>query len=143
MNFSCLVLVAVFTARSLGMIGRCGIVRFASMKKGWAEVVERIYDQGYRKKQLLADLTFYPQPQAIRFIGVWDTVGALGIPDDKGLLNLLDRPGQLPFTTSSLASISRRRAMPSLSTRNEVVSRRLSGIRPQARHAADLVCRGS
>ena len=24
-----------------------------------------------------------------RFIGVWDTVGALGIPDDKGLLRLL------------------------------------------------------
>lgn len=86
-----------FTARSLGgMIGRCGIVRFAS-DEGMGEVVERIYDQGYRKKQLLADLTFYPDSQAIRFIGVWDTVGALGIPDDKGLLNLLDRPDNYRF----------------------------------------------
>lgn len=86
-----------FTARSLGgMIGQCGIVRFAS-DEGMGEVVERIYDQGYRKKQPLADLAFYPASQAIRFIGVWDTVGALGIPDDKGLLNLLDRPDNYRF----------------------------------------------
>ncbi|MGY3916616.1 DUF2235 domain-containing protein [Aeromonas australiensis] len=86
-----------FTARSLGgMIGQCGIVQFGADER-MSELVARIYDQGYRKKQPLTDLTFYPGSQAIRFIGVWDTVGALGIPDDKGLLNLLDRPDRYRF----------------------------------------------
>lgn len=86
-----------FTARSLGgMIGRFGIVRFAP-QESMSAVVQRIYRKGYRHGQTLEDLNFHPDSRGIRFIGVWDTVGALGIPDDKALLNLLDNPDNYRF----------------------------------------------
>ncbi|KUE79640.1 DUF2235 domain-containing protein [Aeromonas schubertii] len=86
-----------FTARSLGgMIGRFGLVRFHA-DEGRGKVVERIYRQGYREGRSLGDLDFHPNSTAIRFIGVWDTVGALGIPDDKGVLNLFDNPDNYRF----------------------------------------------
>jgi len=37
-------------------------------------------------------------------MGVWDTVGALGIPDDLALLNLLDQPANWRFHDTTLGS---------------------------------------
>ncbi len=88
-----------YTVRSLGgMIGTCGIVDFGDCgpDESWA-LVESLYDQCYREQDqaMLAELDFrcHPNdPVPIEFVGVWDTVGSLGIPDTLGLLNLLD-PG--------------------------------------------------
>ena len=38
----------------------------------------------------------------IHFIGVWDTVGALGIPNDMELFNLLDNPASWRFHDTTL-----------------------------------------
>ncbi|MGX2009469.1 phospholipase effector Tle1 domain-containing protein, partial [Enterobacter asburiae] len=41
----------------------------------------------------------------VYFIGVWETVGALGIPDDMALANLLDDPKKYAFHDTSLSPI--------------------------------------
>jgi len=74
-----------YTARSLvGLIRKCGILKSADESR-----VERAYDL-YRDKSVAPD-----DPKAVafrasesrearvRFIGVWDTVGALGIPASR------------------------------------------------------------
>ena len=38
----------------------------------------------------------------MHFIGVWDTVGALGIPDHLGVLNLLEEPNKYKFHDTQL-----------------------------------------
>ncbi|WP_262048161.1 DUF2235 domain-containing protein [Bradyrhizobium sp. Bra78] len=82
-----------YTARSLsGLISKCGILRLGAPLS-----IEQLYAR-YRLyvaptirsllgKPLAADasieerwLTKYSQPAKIRFIGVWDTVGSMGIP---------------------------------------------------------------
>jgi uncharacterized protein (DUF2235 family) len=71
-----------YTARSLaGMIRKCGILRNAS-----ESLVRRAYDL-YRDKKLHPDSpeanafrASFAQETRIKFIGVWDTVGSLGIP---------------------------------------------------------------
>lgn len=102
-----------FTVRSLaGMIGCCGLLNIGEPALAPAEAWRRI-DLAfacYRKRRPtteLARLDFHDAPPAvassagfvpgagaattpIHFIGVWDTVGALGIPDDLAILNLLD-----------------------------------------------------
>lgn len=40
----------------------------------------------------------------VQFIGVWDTVGALGIPDDMALMNLLDQSAKWRFLDTKLGS---------------------------------------
>jgi hypothetical protein len=89
-----------YTVRSLaGFIGRCGLLDTAGLTEAetWARI-ERLFTKGYRRRiesrdaRSWAEWAFHAagQPVAIRFLGVWDTVGALGIPDDMALLNLLD-----------------------------------------------------
>jgi uncharacterized protein (DUF2235 family) len=91
-----------FTVRSLaGMISRCGLLRLAGAAlepgKIWT-VVDAVF-KCYRNKidyaaptgLTLCDAVASSKGPAIHFLGVWDTVGALGIPDDLALLNLLDR----------------------------------------------------
>jgi hypothetical protein len=89
-----------YTVRSLaGMIGRCGLLDTAGMEeaRAWG-LVQRLFQQGYRRgtetreRNSWAGLPFHDggNAVAIHFLGVWDTVGALGIPDDMALLNLLD-----------------------------------------------------
>ena len=71
-----------YTARSLaGLIHKCGILRSAD-----ESLVEQAYDL-YRDKDIhpgSADATAFrasfAQDTRIRFVGVWDTVGSLGIP---------------------------------------------------------------
>ena len=84
-----------FTVRSLsGMIRRCGLpaaLRDAEPSAFWAEV-DRLFTDGYRQGAGEA-----AEPVPIEFLGVWDTVGSLGIPDWLGPLKLVeDHVGPLP-----------------------------------------------
>lgn len=89
-----------YTVRSLaGMIGRCGLLDTRGMEEArtWG-LIQRLFERGYRRgiesrdRHSWEDLPFHAGGKAIpiHFLGVWDTVGALGIPDDMALLNLLD-----------------------------------------------------
>ncbi|MHC1560685.1 DUF2235 domain-containing protein [Actinomycetospora sp. C-140] len=86
-----------FTVRSLvGMLARCGLVAFTADQDDAARnaVVARIYAEGYRAQQDLEGLTFHrgfgPEDRApVAFLGVWDTVGALGVPKTFGLVSSL------------------------------------------------------
>ncbi len=88
-----------YTVRSLGgMIGACGVVDLDNRPSAetW-KLVESLYNRCYRDcdRSVLRDLPFAADPAdpvPIEFIGVWDTVGCLGIPDTFGLLNMVD-PG--------------------------------------------------
>lgn len=81
-----------YTVRSLaGMLAACGLVRFAEgtgPAQRWAEI-DRLYDEVYRPARRRARAVPHP-PVTVDFLGVWDTVGALGIPDSFGVLNLVD-----------------------------------------------------
>ncbi|MCW8331381.1 DUF2235 domain-containing protein [Photobacterium sp. SDRW27] len=94
-----------YTARSLaGMITRLGIVDFNRVAASDREkVVKHVYKEGYREKESKAflethfDISFHDNSDNVLFLGVWDTVGALGIPNDKALLDLFDNPKNYEF----------------------------------------------
>lgn len=103
-----------YTARSLGgLIGCCGLpdLKALAPADGWKRI-EQAYDTVYRVKPedrppvtwpvLAPDATLGKIP--LQFIGVWDTVGALGIPDDLALLNLLDDPVKWSFHDTTLGA---------------------------------------
>ncbi len=108
-----------YTVRSLaGMIGVCGLLDLSdpdlSPKERWKRVGQVFATYRDRKKTLpkSADYAYYGEAVdgedkpvvPIHFIGVWDTVGALGIPDDLGLLNLLfDDPKDHRFHDTALS----------------------------------------
>jgi len=70
-----------FTARSLaGMIATCGVPT-ANFDDGMVDVVFNAYRNPGQRAALLASLASYQlAAPIIRMVGVWDTVGALGIP---------------------------------------------------------------
>ncbi|QMV14968.1 DUF2235 domain-containing protein [Vibrio spartinae] len=94
-----------FTARSLaGLICRFGIIdlhKYESNK--WKNLIETVYDEGYRKKEdkeflkIHHDITFIEDSNIIFFLGVFDTVGALGVPDDKTIADWFDNPSKYRF----------------------------------------------
>ncbi|WP_028922128.1 DUF2235 domain-containing protein [Pseudonocardia acaciae] len=95
-----------YTVRSLsGMLSACGLASFPedmAPSERWHEI-DRLYDKVYRPARgQPAQSPPYPPPP-IRFLGVWDTVGALGIPDQLGLLNLLDIDGRHRFHNTTLS----------------------------------------
>ena len=91
-----------FTVRSLaGMICKYGIVRLDGNARP-DDVTKRLYRQGYRSDQPLTDLEFHDASNVVEFIGVWDTVGALGIPDDKAILDWFDNPDRYRFHNAAL-----------------------------------------
>lgn len=97
-----------FTVRSLGgLLNHAGLLdlRGLSPAEKWARV-EAVYDKAYRDhKKDWSDPSwafFHQSAAPVAFIGVWDTVGALGIPDDLAFLNLLDRPQDWRFHDTSL-----------------------------------------
>ncbi|HEY0570039.1 MAG TPA: DUF2235 domain-containing protein, partial [Enterovirga sp.] len=107
-----------FTVRSLGgMIERSGLLNIAEPKLASDEAWKRIdlaFDC-YRNRKLTDEYRGFafhegaPTGDAARnipihFIGVWDTVGALGIPDDLALLNLFDNKADHHFHDTSLCS---------------------------------------
>jgi uncharacterized protein (DUF2235 family) len=72
-----------YAARSLvGMIRNCGLVSksFADLRIGVAYGIYRTRDDGPDSAAAQAFRRMFAREIPIRFIGVWDTVGALGIP---------------------------------------------------------------
>jgi len=103
-----------YTVRSLGgMILNCGLLDLSNLKDDeelWKRV-ETVYSRGYRNGQNRAkwgkNWAFHKEesgkPVEIFFLGVWDTVGALGVPDDLALLNLIDDPSRYSFHDTELS----------------------------------------
>lgn len=109
-----------YTARSVGgMIARCGLVDLAprdglSVPDTWAAVDEVF--EAYRARTPLRASPARPfhnvgergptvGTTGIRFVGVWDTVGSLGIPDDLALLDLLDDAEDHAFHDCTLSDV--------------------------------------
>ena len=103
-----------YTVRSLaGMITSCGLVELSGLPDDdiWTRV-EKVLERGYRKgedKKIWGKdwKLLRPEPNkkiTVFFLGVWDTVGALGIPDDMAILNLLDDTEKYSFHNTDLNS---------------------------------------
>ena len=99
-----------YTARSLGgLVGKCGLpnLRGLTPAEAWARV-DAAYEKGYQKYGKFASWRkaawdwLPPGTVPIEFIGVWDTVGARGVPDDLAVLNLLDAPEKWRFYDTEL-----------------------------------------
>jgi hypothetical protein len=107
-----------FTARSLGgMLAHCGILDLRDTSDPFNEnapkpsdtwaLVKEAFD-AYRNPSKegiwkTPRKRSAPPKVPIQFIGVWETVGALGIPDDKEIFNLLDRPKNWLFHDTKLS----------------------------------------
>ena len=91
-----------YTARSLvGLIRKCGLLRIVT--PSLLDSAERIY----RDKKLVPDSdecsafrSSYSRTPRVRFIGVWDTVGALGVPGTS-----LSEHGKYSWHDTELSSI--------------------------------------
>lgn len=102
-----------FTVRSLSGFLACGLLKIDGLdpSEAWSRV-QKLYSQAYRKQKsgrdCSADLNwdFFHSGAAtpIRFVGVWDTVGALGIPDDLEVLNIFDNRKKWQFHDTELGS---------------------------------------
>jgi uncharacterized protein (DUF2235 family) len=72
-----------YTARSLvGLIRKCGIPAFpdeAFAKEAYHIYREKQWEPDGRQAAAFRETFSWPDPK-VRFVGVWDTVGALGIP---------------------------------------------------------------
>ena len=99
-----------YTIRSLaGMLGKCGLLKLAGLSDNdiWKRV-DRAFTKGYRKSQTdwsEDDWVFLQQDDGslpIHFLGVWDTVGALGVPNDMTILNVLDNHRAYAFHDTAL-----------------------------------------
>ena len=108
-----------YTVRSLGgMISCCGLLDLSDPKVEVAEIWERVekaFDCYRDEKHDLSSLEGLPFHNAgsaaeapgatpIHFIGVWDTVGALGVPDDLAVLDLIDDPRNYEFHDTALGA---------------------------------------
>ena len=107
-----------YTVRSLGgMVSSCGLLDLSSSELSddtiWNLVDDMFncYRAGKRAPAAPKGMSFH-NPDArkrgahttkIHFVGVWDTVGALGIPDDMGVLNLIDNPRHHSFHDTELS----------------------------------------
>jgi uncharacterized protein (DUF2235 family) len=98
-----------YTARSIaGMIATCGLIDTTGLDEAttWRRI-EYIYQHRYRAGRdahphWRAELSFSYDPARadqipVHFIGVWDTVGSLGIPDYLDWLNIVDSPRRYEF----------------------------------------------
>jgi len=100
-----------FTARSLGGMLSKGLLdlREVNSDESWRRV-KKAYKVGYRKN--LKSLDEWVEPSwrffnnkgktPIHFIGVWDTVGSLGVPDDLEILNFFDDKKKWQFHDTNL-----------------------------------------
>jgi uncharacterized protein (DUF2235 family) len=97
-----------YTARSLaGMIAACGLLDTSGQDEALtSDQVRHAYQRRYRQRSTdpawRDGLRFSHDPDRaadipVDFIGVWDTVGSLGIPDSMGWLNLLDPARRFAF----------------------------------------------
>lgn len=109
-----------YTVRSLaGMIGYCGLLDLSDLDDDalWSRI-EVAYEKGYRKRKKREEWAkgwhFHPEETLmcengkkrkyipIHFLGVWDTVGALGIPNNFAILNLLNSIKKYAFHDTAL-----------------------------------------
>ncbi|WP_372738325.1 DUF2235 domain-containing protein [Neptunomonas sp.] len=100
-----------FVVRSLAGFIAKGLLDLTGVnsKASW-ERVHRAYDKGYRVKNskqaswAKADYRFFNQGKAvdIQFVGAWDTVGALGVPNDLEILNIFDDKTKWEFHNTVL-----------------------------------------
>jgi uncharacterized protein (DUF2235 family) len=99
-----------YTVRSLaGMITRCGLFDTSGM--GDTEIrahVDKAFERGYRagdrRWRKGVNFLFDPDDEPdipVHFIGVWDTVGALGLPDNLTFLNLGRDASATPSSTTN------------------------------------------
>ncbi|MGY1829118.1 DUF2235 domain-containing protein [Geodermatophilus sp. SYSU D01180] len=98
-----------YTVRSLGgMISACGLLDLSGTTDAEARgLVERVYREKYRAGNAATPdwrrelrFRFDPRDEAqipIRFVGVWDTVGSLGIPDHVAFANVIDPSARYRF----------------------------------------------
>ncbi|PVB61237.1 DUF2235 domain-containing protein [Labrenzia sp. 011] len=107
-----------YTVRSLaGMISACGLLDLGEEglpdETIWARVDEVFanYRRTEENRRNLRHLPFHNTGPGldgagktpVHFLGVWDTVGSLGIPDELALLNLLDDPRKHAFHDTELS----------------------------------------
>lgn len=100
-----------FTARSLGGMLSKGLLdlRGVTSDESWKRV-KKAYKNGYRKNLPSienwadGDWKFFNNKKKtpIHFVGVWDTVGALGVPDDLEILNFFDDKKKWQFHDTKL-----------------------------------------
>jgi hypothetical protein len=92
-----------YTVRSLaGMLAACGLPSIPEdtpPSERWGQI-DGLYNENYRPETRTVDPPYKPPP--IAFLGVWDTVGALGIPKQLGLLTLLDVDSRHEFHNTAL-----------------------------------------
>ncbi|UWQ74408.1 DUF2235 domain-containing protein [Leisingera sp. M658] len=99
-----------YAVRSLaGLLGRCSLLRFDKKPLEEAEKWCRV-DAAYSAYRALKPgqpwVSHFPKHTEVKvkFLGVWDTVGALGIPDEL-FINIIDRPRKFQFHDTELGSI--------------------------------------
>lgn len=95
-----------YTARStVGLVRNCGVLRpehVDRIDEAYALYRRRDTDSAPDEPESVAFRERYAQETRIRFIGVWDTVGALGIPlSGIGWIDTLNRPWQFHDTRLS------------------------------------------
>lgn len=99
-----------FTARSLsGFLNKCGTLNFNNLDEStiWQRV-DVAYRQGYKNKEKKWLASGWQQKiqsddMFIYFVGVWDTVGALGVPDHLPATSLLNRLKNYHFHDTNLS----------------------------------------
>jgi Uncharacterized alpha/beta hydrolase domain (DUF2235) len=96
-----------YTVRSLtGMLAACGLwpIPASTLPSDRWKEIDRLYDEVYRPAGGRTENEGPPyEPPPIEFLGVWDTVGALGIPKQLGLLTLLDVDNRHEFHNTALS----------------------------------------
>lgn len=98
-----------YTVRSLaGWLGRGLLVggTFQNEPKAFWGAIDKAFTQYRARTDEPLGHPIFHQGKAlpVHFLGVWDTVGALGIPDHLGLLNLLDQDHRWRFHDTKLGS---------------------------------------
>ncbi len=99
-----------YTARCIaGILGKFGLPIVDGLPHAdlWTRI-RTAYERGYMQDESPAQWLRPEWPWRaagsvhVNFLGVWDTVGSLGIPDDLALLNLFDDPDQWRFYDTTL-----------------------------------------
>lgn len=101
-----------FTVRSVsGLINQCSLLDLSECDDNtswkWIEKAYKSYRESGKNKKWKDGIRFISLPEGvekvpIKFIGVWDTVGSLGIPDDMTFLNLFDNIKKHQFHNTEL-----------------------------------------
>ena len=99
-----------FTIRSLAGFLSNGLLNLKNTPsdESWLRV-KTAFNKGYRVEGSSPEdwakpdwVFFEPEKTPIHFVGVWDTVGSLGIPDDLEIINLFDDKAKWQFHNTSL-----------------------------------------